>query len=67
MNGLDPTSAMFRDLSRNPPKTMGELMVIIEKDCVHEEAMAERHTPKVAESVKAPVVAKKQVANVGQG
>ncbi|XP_058192284.1 uncharacterized protein LOC131309705 [Rhododendron vialii] len=66
MNGLDPTSAMFRDLSRNPPKTMGELMTIIKKDCVHEEAMAERHTPKAPEPAKI-TVPKKQVANVHQG
>lgn len=44
---LDPTSDMFRDLSRNPPKTMRELMIIIKKDCVHEEAVAERHALKV--------------------
>ncbi|XP_058202965.1 uncharacterized protein LOC131317426 [Rhododendron vialii] len=55
MNVLDPSSAIFRDLSRNPPKTMGELMVIIEKDCVHEEAIAERHAPKASESAKASV------------
>ncbi|XP_058189258.1 uncharacterized protein LOC131306847 [Rhododendron vialii] len=65
MNGLDPTSTMFRDLSRNPPKTMGELMTIIEKDCVHEEAMAERHTSK-AEPAKT-IGPKKQVSNVRQG
>ncbi|XP_058223017.1 uncharacterized protein LOC131332738 [Rhododendron vialii] len=65
MNRLDPTSAMFRDLSRNPPKTMGELMTIIEKDCVHEEAMAERHTSK-AEPAKT-IGPKKQVSNVRQG
>lgn len=58
---------MFRDLSRNPPKTMGVFMVIIEKDYVHEEAMAERHTLKVVESVKPLAAAKKQVVTVGQG
>ncbi|XP_058192044.1 uncharacterized protein LOC131309421 [Rhododendron vialii] len=64
MNGLDPTSAMFRDVSRNPPKTMGELMTIIEKDCVHEEAMAERHTSK-AEPAKT-IGPKKQWIDVRQ-
>ncbi|XP_058189227.1 uncharacterized protein LOC131306816 [Rhododendron vialii] len=67
MNGLDPASAMFRDLSHNPPKTMGELMTIIEKHCVHEEAMAERHTPKAPEPAKTTTGPKKQVANVRQG
>ncbi|XP_058189350.1 uncharacterized protein LOC131306936 [Rhododendron vialii] len=66
MNGLDPTSAMFRDLSRNPPKTMEELMAIIEKDCVHEEAMAERNPPKASEPPKTSGP-KKQVSNVRQG
>lgn len=66
MNGLDPTSAMFRDLSRNPPRTMGELMVIIEKDCVHEEVVAERNAPKAADPPKATSAAKKQVVNVHQ-
>lgn len=64
MNGLDPTTAMFRDLSRNPQKTMGELMVIIEKDCVHEEAVAERNTSKVSEPPKTTATAKKQMVNV---
>ncbi|XP_058211604.1 uncharacterized protein LOC131323779 [Rhododendron vialii] len=67
MNGLDPASAMFRDLSRNPPKTMGELMTIMEKDCVHEEAMAERHAPKAPEPAKATAGPKKQVVNVRRG
>lgn len=31
MNGLDPSSTMFQDLSRNPSKTMGELMVTLKK------------------------------------
>ncbi|XP_058189407.1 uncharacterized protein LOC131306993 [Rhododendron vialii] len=60
MNGLDPSSAMFCDLSRNPPKTMGELMVIIEKDCVHEEAVAKRHVPKASELSKTPVMARRE-------
>ncbi|XP_058211608.1 uncharacterized protein LOC131323784 [Rhododendron vialii] len=40
MNRLDPSSPMFRDLSRNPPRNMSELMTIIEKYCMHEEAVA---------------------------
>ncbi|XP_058211692.1 uncharacterized protein LOC131323868 [Rhododendron vialii] len=64
MNGLDPSSAMFRDLSQNPPKTMGELMTIIEKDYVHEEAVAERKVLKISDSSKMSPAAKKQVANI---
>ncbi|XP_058218439.1 uncharacterized protein LOC131329357 [Rhododendron vialii] len=45
---------------------MGELMAIIDKDCVHEEAMAERNPPKVPEHAKT-TGAKKQVSNVRQG
>ncbi|XP_058223230.1 uncharacterized protein LOC131332939 [Rhododendron vialii] len=45
---------------------MGELMAIIKKDCVHEEAMAERNTSKVPEPTKT-TGAKKQVSNVRQG
>lgn len=67
MNGLDPTSAMFRDLSKNSPKTMGEPMVIIVKDCVHEEAVAERNAPKASKPPKATATAKKQVVNNSQG
>lgn len=67
MNGLDPTSVMFRDLSQNPPKTMGELMVIIEKDCVHKDAVAERHTSNASDPTKASVTIKKKVVNVGHG
>ncbi|XP_058198402.1 uncharacterized protein LOC131313926 [Rhododendron vialii] len=59
MNGLDPSSAMFRDLSRNPPKTMGELITIIEKDCVHEEAVAKQKVSKISESSKMSPAAKK--------
>lgn len=70
MNGLDPSSPMFRDLSRNPPKSMSELMTIIEKDCMHEEAVAEHVNPKVIDSAKllsGSSVVKKQVANVKSG
>lgn len=70
MNGLDPSSPMFWDLSRNPPKTMSELMTIIEKDCMHEEAVAEHITLKNTEPTKPLVgasVIKKQVANVKNG
>lgn len=73
MNGLDPSSPMFWDLSRNPPKTMSELMTIIEKDCMHEEAVAKHVIPKVLESTKPSAgtsVVKKQVVSIessGQG
>lgn len=49
---------------------MGELMIIIKKDCVHEEAVAEHRTPKALEPAKALPSAssvKKQVVNVRQG
>ncbi|XP_058185552.1 uncharacterized protein LOC131302767 [Rhododendron vialii] len=45
---------------------MGELMTIIENDCVHEEAIAERYTPKAPEPAKT-TGPKKQVTNVHQG
>lgn len=70
MKGLDPSSPMFSDLSRNPPKSMSELMTIIEKDCMHKEAVAEHANPKVADSIKppsGPTVIKKQVATVKNG
>ncbi|KAI8547270.1 hypothetical protein RHMOL_Rhmol07G0181700 [Rhododendron molle] len=67
MNGLNPTSVMFRDLSRNPPKIVWDLMIIIEKDYVHEEAVAKRQAPKAIETPKAIAASKKQVFNVQQG
>ncbi|KAI8554946.1 hypothetical protein RHMOL_Rhmol05G0135500 [Rhododendron molle] len=70
MNGLDPSCLMFRDLSRNPSKSMSGLMTIIEKDCMHEEAVAEHAKPKVPDSPKfstGPSVIKKQLlSTIGQ-
>lgn len=70
MNGLDPSSPMFQELSKNPPKTMSELSTIIEKDCMHEEAVAEHVITKVSEltNPSAETLAiKKQMANIKSG
>lgn len=55
------------NLSRNPPKIMSELMTIIEKDCMHEKAIAEHLAPKVTKLAKPSAGTsrvKKQVATV---